>query len=160
MAELLSDEYADLWTMLSVGGGSDDIVAVAQSQLGNVGGQLYWNWYGFSNRVSWCACFVSWCADQCGYIETGTFPKFSYCDTGIAWFRTQGQWQDGSYIPSPGNIIFFDWDGNDVSDHVGIVESCDGATVYTIEGNANDAVKRLSYAVGDGRIMGYGLIEK
>ena len=160
VAELLSDEYADLWTMLSVGGGSDDIVAVAQSQLGNVGGQLYWNWYGFSNRVSWCACFVSWCADQCGYIETGTFPKFSYCDTGIAWFRTQGQWQDGSYIPSPGNIIFFDWDGNDVSDHVGIVESCDGATVYTIEGNANDAVKRLSYAVGDGRIMGYGLIEK
>jgi hypothetical protein len=100
---------------------------------------------------------VSWCADQCGYIEAGTFPKFSYCATGIAWFRAQGQWQSGGYNPSPGNIIFFDWDGNGVSDHVGIVESCDGTTLYTIEGNANDAVKRLSYAVGDGRILGYGV---
>ena len=149
-----------MWASLSVpGGGSDDIVAVALSQVGNVGGQPYWSWYGFSSRVEWCACFVSWCSDQCGYIESGVMPKHSYCPTGVEWFRSRGQWQDRNSIPAPGAIIYFDWDGNSVSDHVGIVESCDGATVYTIEDNANDAVERLSYAAEDGRIMGYGIFD-
>ena len=66
VTELLSDEYSDLWSSLSVPGvGSDDIVAVALSQVGNVGGQPYWSWYGFSSRVEWCACFVSWCGATC-----------------------------------------------------------------------------------------------
>ena len=157
VTELLSEEYSDLWTSLSVPGvGSDDIVAVALSQVGNVGGQPYWSWYGFSSRVEWCACFVSWCAEQCGYIESGVIPKHSYCPTGVEWFRSRGLWQDRSSIPAPGSIIYFDWGGDGVADHVGIVESCDGNTVYTIEGNANNACKRLSYAVGDRRILGYG----
>ena len=157
VTELLSEEYSDLWASLSVPGvGSDDIVAVALSQVGNVGGQPYWSWYGFSSRVEWCACFVSWCADQCGYIESGAMPKHSYCPTGVEWFRSRGQWQDRNSIPAPGSIIYFDWCGDGVADHVGIVESCDGSTVYTIEGNANDAVKRLSYSIGSTKIMGYG----
>ena len=66
VTELLSEEYSDLWANLSVPGvGSDDIVAVALSQVGNVGGQPYWSWYGFSSRVEWCACFVSWCGATC-----------------------------------------------------------------------------------------------
>ena len=159
VTELLSEEYSDLWASLSVpGGGGDDIVAVALSQVGNVGGQPYWSWYGFSSRVEWCACFVSWCADQCGYIESGIMPKFSYCPTGVEWFRSRGQWLDRNSIPPAGSIIFFDWGGDGVADHVGIVESCDGSTVYTIEGNANNAVKPLSYAVGNYRIMGYGMV--
>ena len=159
VTELLSDEYSDLWASLSVPGvGSNDIVAVALSQVGNVGGQPYWSWYGFSSRVEWCACFVSWCADQCGYIESGVMPKHSYCPTGVEWFRSRGQWQDRNSIPAPGSIIYFDWGGDGVADHVGIVESCDGNTVYTIEGNANNACKQLSYAVGDRRILGYGMI--
>ena len=159
VTELLSDEYSDLWASLSIpGGGSDDIVAVALSQVGNVGGQPYWSWYGFSSRVEWCACFVSWCADQCGYIESGAIPKHSYCPTGVEWFQSRGQWQDRNSIPAPGSIIYFDWGGDGVADHVGIVESCDGSTVYTIEGNANNACKQLSYAVGDRRILGYGTI--
>ena len=157
VTELLSDEYSDLWANLSVpGAGSDDIVAVALSQVGNVGGQPYWSWYGFSSRVEWCACFVSWCSDQCGYIESGIIPKHSYCPTGVEWFRSRGQWQDRNSIPAPGTIIYFDWGGDGIADHVGIVESCDGSTVYTIEGNANNACKQLSYAVGDRRILGYG----
>ena len=157
VTELLSEEYTDLWASLSVpGGGSDDIVAVALSQVGNVGGQPYWSWYGFSSRVEWCACFVGWCGDQCGYIESGVIPKHSYCPTGVEWFRSRGQWQDRNSIPAPGSIIYFDWGGDGVADHVGIVESCDGSTVYTIEGNANNACKQLSYAVGDRRILGYG----
>ena len=66
VTELLSEEYSDLWASLSVPGvGSDDIVAVALSQVGDVGGQPYWSWYGFSSRVEWCACFVSWCGATC-----------------------------------------------------------------------------------------------
>ena len=161
VTELLSDEYSDLWASLSVPGvGSDDIVAVALSQVGNVGGQPYWSWYGFSSRVEWCACFVSWCGEQCGYIESGVMPKHSYCPTGVEWFRSRGQWQDRNSIPAPGTIIYFDWGGDGVADHVGIVESCDGSTVYTIEGNANNACKQLSYAVGDRRILGYGTLSK
>ena len=157
VTELLSDKYSDLWASLSVPGvGSDDIVAVALSQVGNVGGQPYWSWYGFSSRVEWCAFFVSWCGEQCGYIESGALPKFSYCPTGVEWFRSRGQWLDRNSIPPAGSVIFFDWGGDGVADHVGIVESCDGSTVYTIEGNANNACKQLSYAVGDRRILGYG----
>lgn len=158
LSELLSEEYANLW--FGVPGGSDDIVAVALSQVGNVGGQPYWSWYGFSSRVEWCACFVSWCADQCGYIESGAMPKHSYCPTGVEWFRSRGQWQDRNSIPVPGSIIYFDWGGDGIADHVGIVESCDGSTMYTIEGNANNACKQLSYAVGDRRILGYGTLSQ
>ena len=158
VTELLSEEYSDLWANLSLPGvGSDDIVAVALSQLGNVGGQPYWSWYGFSSRVEWCACFVSWCSEQCGYIESGALPKFSYCPTGVEWFRSRGQWLDRNSIPPAGSVIFFDWGGDGVADHVGIVESCNGSTVYTIEGNANNACKQMSYAVGDRRILGYGI---
>ena len=61
-------------------------------------------------------------------------------------------------IPIAGSIIFFDWDHDGVSDHVGIVESCDGTTVYTVEGNSGDAVKENSYTVHSASIMGYGIV--
>ena len=156
-------EKAAVSAVKSIGtllGGSAGLVAVALSQVGNVGGQPYWSWYGFSSRVEWCACFVSWCGDQCGYIESGFMPKHSYCPTGVEWFRSRGRWQDRNSIPVPGTIIYFDWGGDGVADHVGIVESCDGSTVYTIEGNANNACKQLSYTVGDRRILGYGTLSK
>ena len=66
--------------------GSNDIVEVATKQLGNKGGEMYWRWYGFNDRVEWCACFVSWCANECGYIEKGTIPKFAGCDAGVTFF--------------------------------------------------------------------------
>jgi cell wall-associated NlpC family hydrolase len=106
--------------------------------------------------VEWCACFVSWCADGLGYIDAGVIPRFSSCENGIQWFRDRGQWRDGGYTPAPGDLIFFDWEGDGVSDHVGIVERAEGATVYTIEGNTSDSVARRSYAQGSVKIMGYG----
>lgn len=77
VAELLAQD-SSMWASVLYGiyGADDQIVAVALSQLGNVGGEPYWSWYGFGSRVEWCACFVSWCADQCGYIETGVIPKY------------------------------------------------------------------------------------
>lgn len=141
------------------GGGSGLVlVETALTQVGNVGGTPYWSWYGFSSRVEWCACFVSWCGNQCGYIDSGAMPKFSYCPNGADWFKARNQWRDRSYLPSPGDIIFFDWQGDGVTDHVGIVQSCDGRTVYTVEGNSRDAVRQRSYNVGSGSIYGYGIL--
>ncbi len=138
-------------------GGNQAIVEVALTQLGNEGGQPYWSWYGFDSRVEWCACFVSWCADQCGYLESGIIPKFSLCSDGVDWFHDNGQWQDRNYEPQAGNIIFFDWKSDGTIDHVGIVEKCENGIVYTVEGNSGDTCKQNQYAVGSSSIYGYGI---
>ena len=137
-------------------GGNQAIVEVALTQLGNEGGELYWSWYGFDSRVEWCACYVSWCADQCGYIESGIIPKFSGCVDGVSWFQSQGLWQGRDYEPQPGDIIFFDWDGDGSPDHVGLVEKCENGVVYTVEGNSGDACRQNQYTVGSSSIYGYG----
>ena len=113
---------------------------------------------GFKNRVEWCACFVSWCANESGYIETGVIPKFSAChNEGFAWFKTCGLWQDAGYIPKEGDIIFFDWEQDGHSDHVGIVEKIENEKVYTIEGNSDgDMCKQKNYDVNSKVIYGYG----
>ena len=142
---------------IPTGVGNNAIVQVALTQVGNVGGQPYWSWYGFGSHVEWCACFVSWCADQCGFLNSGVIPKFSLCSDGVAWFQKKGQWQDGSYTPAAGNIIFFDWGNDGNTDHVGIVEKVENGTVYTVEGNSNDACKQKSYPIGSSVIYGYGI---
>lgn len=162
LRELLSEEYDGLWNELLYGiaGGSGDLVAVALSQVGQVGGEPYWSWYGFGSRVEWCACFVSWCAGQCGLLENGVIPKFASCGAGVNWFQSRGQWLDGSATPEPGMVIFFKWYGSDslIADHVGIVERVEDGRVYTIEGNSNNMVRQNSYPVGYGEIKGYGAV--
>lgn len=134
---------------IPTGTGSGAIVAVAVTQEGN-GGDSYRSWYGFNSRVEWCA-------DQCGYIDSGVIPRFSLCSDGVAWFSSRGQFQDGSYVPAAGDIIFFDWGNDGGVDHVGIVESVSGGTVNTIEGNSGDKVARRSYSIGSAVIYGYGV---
>lgn len=138
--------------------GNQQIVSVAMGQIGNSGGQKFWNWYGFDSHVEWCACFVSWCADQSDLIASGNVPKFSLCSDGVTWFQGKNKWQSGGTTPSAGMIIFFDWNHDGTSDHVGIVEKYEGGTVYTIEGNSSDQVRQRNYAVDYSSIMGYGLI--
>lgn len=166
LAELLADENQRLWcaVLYGIGTGDGEIVTVALSQIGNVSGAPYWSWYGFNSRVEWCACFVSWCANECGYIDAGVIPKFAGCVWGVEWFRDRGLWQDNSYEPRPGDIIFFDWDNkgssgsqDGESDHVGIVEKVENGTVYTIEGNSGDSCRENHYAVGYYEILGYGV---
>ena len=167
LAELLSDENNSLWAaaLYGIGATDDTIVAVAMSQIGNVGGEPYWSWYGFGSRVEWCACFVSWCANECGYIENGIIPKFAGCVNGVQWFKDRGQWADNSAQPTPGMIIFFDWDSpngssgpqDGLSDHVGIVERVENGRVYTIEGNTGDSCNRRDYPLGYYEILGYGI---
>ena len=159
LSELLAEENNSLWSQVLYGisGGDSEIVNVALSQVGNIGGQPYWSWYGFDGRVEWCACFVSWCADQCGYIESGIIPKFAGCVDGSNWFKGNGQWQDRNYEPQAGDIIFFDWEGDGETDHVGIVEKCENGVVYTVEGNSGDACRQNQYTVGSSSIYGYGV---
>ena len=163
LAELLAEENSGMWSIVlyGIGTGSEKIVAVALSQIGNVGGEPYWSWYGFESRVDWCACFVSWCANECGYLDTGAIPRFANCSTGIRWFRERGLWQDGNYEPRPGDLIFFDWDDEDegqngVANHVGIVEKVEDGIVYTVEGNSDNACRERQYTVGHYEIYGYG----
>ena len=159
LSELLAEENNSLWSQVLYGisGGDGEIVGVALSQVGNIGGQPYWSWYGFDGRVEWCACFVSWCANECGYIDSGVIPKFAGCVNGSQWFKDRGQWQDGGFTPEAGQIIFFDWEGDGETDHVGIVERVENGTVYTVEGNSGDACRQNSYAIGSSSICGYGI---
>ena len=165
VAELLAQD-GSMWVSVLYGiyGADDQIVAVALSQLGNVGGEPYWSWYGFGSRVEWCTCFVSWCADQCGYIETGVIPKYAGCVNGVNWFKDRGQWADNDIEPAPGMIIFFDWDNkgssgpqDGESEHTGIVERVEDGIVYTVEGNSGDSCRENHYAVGYYEILGYGI---
>ncbi len=136
--------------------GNTAVVDRAKSQVGNVGGQPYWSWYGFNSRVEWCACFVSWCYNQAGKSE----PRFAACQSqGVPWFQSRGQWGARGYENiAPGDAIFFDWDGDGSADHVGLVIGTDGQRVYTVEGNSGDACKIKSYPVNYGCIKGYGLM--
>ena len=138
-------------------GSNQAIVEVALTQIGNEGGQPYWSWYSFDSRVEWCACFVSWCADQCGYIDSGLIPKFAGCIDGANWFKSNNRWNDRNYEPKAGDIIFFDWEDDGTTDHVGIVEKCENGTVYTVEGNSGDACRQRQYTVGSRNIYGYGI---
>ena len=158
LSELLAEENNSLWSAVLYGItiGDGEIVTVALSQVGNAGGEPYWSWYGFDGRVEWCACFVSWCADQCGYIDSGVIPKFAGCVNGSQWFKDRGQWQEVGFTPEAGQIIFFDWEGDGETDHVGIVERCENGIVYTVEGNSGDACRQNSYPVGYYEILGYG----
>lgn len=157
MMSLAAGAYgADVSDLEFTGEGSTDMVMVAASQIGNEGGELYWRWYGFSAHVDWCAVFISWCADQAGLLDDGSMPKFAVCDDGIRWFIEKGRWFNRNISPKPGMIIFFDWDGDGRSDHVGIVEQCEDGMVYTIEGNSGDVCMKKGYAVEERVIMGYG----
>ena len=167
LAELLKDENNSIWAAVLYGirYSDDQIVTVALSQVGNISGQPYWSWYGFGGRVEWCACFVSWCADQCGYIDTGVCPKFSGCGNGVQWFQERGQWLNGSAKPVPGMVIFFDWDNKGGSgpqdgeaDHVGIVQKVEDGIIYTVEGNSGNLCRVNRYPIGHYEILGYGVL--
>ena len=167
LTELLKPENNSLWAaaLYGINYSDDQIVTVALTQIGNVGGDPYWSWYGFGSRVEWCACFVSWCANECGYIDTGVIPKYAGCVNGVQWFKDRGQWIDGSAEPVAGMIIFFDWDSPDgesgpqdgLSDHTGIVQKVENGIVYTVEGNSGDSVRQKQYSVGYYEILGYGV---
>lgn len=157
--ELLDSKYESMWPKVVYGSGvgNSNVVDIALSQVGNIGGEPYWRWYGFNSRIEWCAVFVSWVYNQAGYLNIAV-PKFSTCHTqGVPWFKTFGLWREKGYVPKSGDIIFFDWEQDGHTDHVGIVEKSDGKDIYTIEGNSRDAVKKKKYSINSKYIYGYGI---
>lgn len=86
--------------------GNQQIVTIAQNEIGASDGQKYWEWYGFGSYQEWCACFVSWCGEQAGLIESGAMPRFSLCSDGMSWFQSQGKWQMAGSTPTAGSLIF------------------------------------------------------
>lgn len=138
--------------------GDMPIIREAMSQVGNVNGQPFWSWYGFEERVDWCACFASWVEDKCGYIESGAAPKFAMVGDGSSWFLERDQWKYGGETPDAGDLIFFNWDGSGSQDHVGVVTAVIGNNVYTVEGNSSNRCRQKRYNLEDPVIYGYGHI--
>lgn len=146
---------ANATTEFTQGRSGLDIVEVALAEVGNSGGEKYRRWYynGVSLDVAWCAIFVSWCANECGYLDS-IIPKYASCANGAQWFKDCNRWADNTITPEPGYIIFF---GPNGGDHTGIVERSENGIVYTVEGNYSDSVSRAQHAVGNSYIAGYGM---
>lgn len=118
--------------------------------------------YAVSYNDAWCATFVSACAVAVGYTEI--IPRECSCPNMISLYQSMGRWvEDDGYIPKAGDIIFYDWqdsgagDNTGVSDHVGIVEACDGRIITVIEGNISDSIGRRTISVNGRYIRGYGI---
>lgn len=111
---------------------------------------------------AWCATFVSAVAIAQG--ATAIIPTECGCGQMIELFKQLGCWvETDSYIPSPGDVIFYDWDdsGNGENkgypEHVGIVQKVSGSALYVIEGNYSNSVKVRRLAVNGKYIRGYGI---
>ena len=141
-------------------GSGASIVAVAVQEIGyheGAGNHTKYAVYTGTDGLSWCHAFVSWCANECGFIESNIIPKTAACETGRQWFIHKQQYQKaGSYTPQEGDIIYFDKGGVGESHHVGIVEYVENGIVHTIEGNKNNQVMRGHYELTYKGIMGYG----
>ena len=169
--ELLDVKNYSLWAEIlrGTGLGTNELVNLALSQLGNKGGEKFWRWAGANKRFAWCAIFVTWCADQTGLRAAGKIPYFSFVGDGVHWFKQKDKWIPSSSVNSsnydkvvyPGMLIFFDWVENGVrdghGDHVGIVTKVENGRIYTVEGNKGDAVAEGSYPVGSKDILGFGV---
>ena len=135
-----------------------------------IGGKGYFSeWYignyadnpGWNQYTPWCACFLSWAADQKKASIDGNPPRFANVDTGMEGFQKNGKWRapnDKVNKPIPGDYVFFDWDRDSDPDHVGAVLCVKGDYLYTIEGNSGGKVAVQRYSLGDSRIVGYGVL--
>lgn len=112
---------------------------------------------GWNQYTPWCACFLSWAADQKKASIDGAPPRFANVDDGMKLFQGD-QWRDSSATPIPGDYVFFDWDRGSDPDHVGAVLCVKDGFLYTIEGNSGGKVAVNRYSLGDSRIMGYGVL--
>lgn len=124
--------------------------------IGNYADHPGWNQY-----TPWCACFLSWAADQKKASIDGDPPRFANVDTGMEGFQKSGKWRspnDANNKPIPGDYVFFDWDRDRDPDHVGAVLCVEGNFLYTIEGNSGGRVAVQRYDLNDKRIVGYGVL--
>ena len=154
----------------------DDIIRVAKSYLGAVGGSSahadilhYFNsvkpdGYTAKKNDPWCAEFVSSCAIQAFGKKTAKeyFPLSAACVHMINKAKKMGIWvESDSYKPKKADWILYDWDDSgkgdnkNQPDHVGIVEKVADGKITVIEGNYGNKVKRRSISINGKYIRGF-----
>ena len=175
--------YTQLCNVSLTGNQRTDLVNVARSQLGYHEGdntsQLhgessgssnyteYGYWYGTQvqghsggSYYAWCAYFISWCARQAG-IPTSIISNASYACAGSdnGDFKNLDFYNRGSYTPKVGDLVFFDWPGDEYHwDHVEIVIGVSSSEVTTLGGNTGDNnVKSRKWSLSNSNIRGYGV---
>lgn len=141
--------------------GTSALATIARREVeegSHYGGQKYWSWYGFSSRVEWCACFVSYCMNKCGLLTEKPGEGHKDACAGLGWYKERGHFLPGSATPAPGMLINFGADQH----HIGIVIDVRDGKVYTAEGNTydsrtgrNDSSGFHEYPIGSPRIHGY-----
>lgn len=136
------------------------IIEIAKAEIGykeySDNHTKYGEWFGMQDE--WCNIFVSWLANQVGILNT-LIPKQAYVPTTVQWFKNKGLFKARGFYPNTGDIIFFDYNTNGITDHVGIVEKCEGGVITTIEGNKSKMVKRCTYNVNNAGIFGFGIVQ-
>lgn len=146
----------------TAGGSSLCIVEIAKGELGTTetGTNMtkYGEWFGWNGK-SWCAIFISWCANQAN-VSTSIIVKEISPYRMLNFFRDQGNLyyslsNGGSYTPVAGDILFVGTEIHDPS-HVAIVEKVENGTVWVYDGNWCDRVSYHSYALTASDIIGYG----
>ncbi|MGN0969935.1 MAG: CHAP domain-containing protein, partial [Evtepia sp.] len=115
VASLIAGIIAALSTTYASGSG-EDIVAVAVQEIGcreGPGNETKYGEFTGANGLAWCHSFVSWCANECGFIKMGIIPKTASCEEGRQWFIRHQKYQkkEAGYIPQPGDILYFDYEG-------------------------------------------------
>ena len=147
-----------------------DVLAIAKSQLGYTesaknyivaedqelkGYTRYGAWYG-APYDDWCAMFVSFCLHYAGVEGV---PMNAHCPGWADELRELNLYNIPSdYVPKAGDIIFFDWEKDGLSDHVGLVKELVDTNVITIEGDSGNRVAQNKYELHDDRIVGYGVL--
>ena len=153
-------------TVDSIGGNSmaDAFVNLAVAQKNDpshIGGEKYWRFLGWKSRVAWCACFVSWCIHHTNYNGTPMTQYISTKSGGVSTFiseckkNSKTQYHGRGYTPKRGDLIFFDWQPDGSSDHIGIVQNTTNGTILTIEGNSSDSVKERTISVNSKNVYGF-----
>lgn len=157
IVSILISIIATITTTPDLTGGGERIVQIALQEENNTSGAKYWNYVVGSDFVNgnvtpWCASFVSWCAKEAGFIDSGIVPKAASVRAYHRFYEEKGRFHSasGNYTPQPGDFIIF---GSD--EHIGIVQYVENGRVITIEGNTSDAVHSRSYAIESSYITGY-----
>jgi hypothetical protein len=116
----------------------------------------YGVWYGMDYQP-WAAMFVSYCFYMAGLPLPITTPKgFAYHPHAAKWFKDHGWWDT---TPQVGDVVFFDFQGDGIADHVGIVEKVNPeASIVAIRGNTSidSSSRQVIRCTSSTNIMGYG----
>lgn len=122
----------------------DHVIALAKAEVGvkesptRSNRTKYGSWYGV-NGQPWCAIFLSYVFWNAGMpLRITTDKGFSYCPSGLDWFKRMGLWTTkGRGRFYPGDLAFYQFDKDPESDHVELIIETYKDYVITIGGNTS-----------------------